>query len=67
MPFGCHRGRAMEKVPAHYLDWLSAQDWLPEKYPAVDDYIKRMRKAIDDELDVAGLVPYRFAGGRRKK
>lgn len=50
MPFGEHRSKRMSDVPAAYLDWAYGQSWLFQSYPAVADYIKRNRKAIDWEL-----------------
>lgn len=48
-PFGTHKGRRMEDVPAQFLDWLHGQSWLVN-WPAVEDYVKRCRKHIDVEL-----------------
>lgn len=28
MPFGKHRGVALEDIPTSYLDWLIGQDWI---------------------------------------
>lgn len=44
MPFGAHKGKAMEDVPAGYLLFCYAQTWIG-KYPDVREYIK-------DNLDV---------------
>ena len=35
MPFGAHKGKPMEKVPADYLDYISGQDWL-SKWAVID-------------------------------
>lgn len=51
MPFGAHKGKPMEKVPAEYLDWLSDQDWLGKSWPAVKAYIDHNRAVIDKELE----------------
>jgi|ERR1041385_3931961 uncharacterized protein (DUF3820 family) len=50
MPFGSHEGTRMARVPSSYLDWLSGQAWLAEKFPQVADYIQRNRKGIDEDL-----------------
>lgn len=47
MPFGQHRGRAMEDVPAEYLLWLLNDGIQPGQ---VRDYIERNREAIDNEV-----------------
>lgn len=53
---GKHHGKPMEQVPADYLDWLVGQPWCRSKYPAVDDYVARNRKAIDLELREKGKI-----------
>lgn len=55
MPFGKHKGQAMQDVPASYLDWLRDQEWLKD-YPAVKEYIRRNAKVIDHELAEKGLI-----------
>ena len=55
MPFGCHKDKPMEKVPAGYLDWFVGQPWA-DKYPSVVDYVNRNRNIIDKELKDAGLI-----------
>jgi hypothetical protein len=52
MPFGVHRDRRMDEVPAAYLDSLRDANWL-HRWPAVEEYIERNAKAIDQELDEA--------------
>lgn len=49
MPFGIHKGKPMEKVPASYLDWLHGQPWI-SSWPRVLAYIEANRKVIDEEL-----------------
>ena len=49
-PFGCHKGKRMQDVPAQYLDWLRGQKWL-NKWPTVADYIERNAKVIAFELE----------------
>lgn len=51
---GDHLGKPMVKVPSSYLDWLSGQEWLERKYPEVREYIRRSRKAIDQDLEREG-------------
>lgn len=51
MPFGAHKGKPMEKVPAEYLDWLDGQDWLKAKWPRIKEYIRFNRAVIDKELE----------------
>jgi hypothetical protein len=47
---GDHYGKQMDQLPAHFLDWLDGQAWLPRIYPGVADYIKRNRTAINQDL-----------------
>ena len=54
-PFGIHKGKPMEKVPASYLDWVIDQSWISE-YPEIVEYIERNRKAIDMELKEQGRI-----------
>ena len=63
MPFGKHKGKQMDEVPATWLDWFSEEAAPPfgEKAKAVLDYIERSRIAIDSELDEKGLIPRRHA------
>lgn len=51
MPFGAHRDKPMAAVPASYLDFISGQPWLETAWPAVANYIRRSRKAIDQDLE----------------
>lgn len=57
MPFGEHKGKKMEDVPAQYLDWLRGQQWL-YKYPQVKAYIEDplTAKSIDYELKEKGII-----------
>jgi len=54
-PFGIHKGRPMQKVPATYLDWLIDQPWI-KSWPAVEEYIERNRKVLDRELKDQGVI-----------
>lgn len=54
MPFGCHKGTPMEKVPASYLLYLWDEFLWPERQPteqkkAVRDYIVRAFNALETE------------------
>lgn len=55
MPFGEHRGKPMQAVPSEYLDYIAGQAWI-SKWPAVEDYIRRSRKAIDQDLKRQGRI-----------
>lgn len=55
MPFGKHKGKPLEKVPAGYLDWLDGQPWL-DAHPGVRDYIAANRSVIDKELKEQELI-----------
>ena len=55
MPFGKHRGKRMEDVPAGYLDWVHGQDWIDE-WPDVKAYIEDNRSVIDSELREQGKL-----------
>lgn len=46
----------MQEVPADYLDWLVGQPWCRSKYPPVEEYVARNRKAIDMELRQMGKL-----------
>lgn len=49
MPFGVHKGKQMDQVPASYLDWLHDQSWIND-WPRVKRYIENNRRHIDQEL-----------------
>lgn len=51
-PFGKWKGSAMMDVPSTYLDWFIGQEW-SSKWPAVLEYVKRSKKAIDQDLERA--------------
>lgn len=51
-PFGKWKGVKMMNVPSPYFDWLIGQDW-SNRWPAVLDYVKRSRAAIDQDLERA--------------
>lgn len=54
-PFGKHKGKRMQDVPSSYLDWLAGQPWIKD-WPAVESYIQRSRKAIDQDLKRSGKI-----------
>jgi hypothetical protein len=45
----------MKDVPSSYLDWLMSMKWIVE-WPSVVEYIRRNRKAIDQDLKRAGRI-----------
>jgi uncharacterized protein (DUF3820 family) len=47
MPFGTHKGKQMQDVPATYLSWLRKQGCT---HPRVSAYIEWAWKAIQMEL-----------------
>ena len=51
MPFGKHKGEAMEDVPASYLHWLWTQPGFKGKVKTdgVADYIQRNLSALEEE------------------
>ena len=53
---GQHLGKPIAEVPASFLDWLVGQKWCDAKYPTVVDYVRRNRKAIDQDLRAEGLI-----------
>ena len=61
MPFGTHRDKIMEKVPAGYLDWLHGEFHkkqregiiLNKNEKDVLEYIEKNRHIIDIELEEA--------------
>jgi len=55
MPFGCHKGEIMARVPTTYLDWLYT-DPIINDWPDVKEYIESNMKAIDQELKDADLI-----------
>jgi uncharacterized protein (DUF3820 family) len=55
MPFGIHKGKDLDNVPADYLDWLSGQDWLG-KFPEISCYIIEHKKSIHAELEREGKI-----------
>lgn len=54
-PFGAHKGKPMQEVPATYLDWLIDQPWIG-RWPAVVEYITRNQVVINKELKEAGVM-----------
>lgn len=50
MPFGAHKGRPMEHVPASYLLWIRDQDWITT-WPDVLLYIDENWDAIVAESE----------------
>ena len=50
MPFGTHKGKFLDDVPATYLKWLSEQKWI-RKWPTVRAYILRNMQTIDSEVE----------------
>jgi hypothetical protein len=55
MPFGAHKGKPMEDVPASYLDWLMGQDWI-DKWPQVVGYVENRRQTADDGRQTGGKL-----------
>lgn len=52
-PFGVHKGKKMENVPASYLDWFDGQDWSKD-WPLVKAYVKKNRAVLNMEIDQQG-------------
>jgi hypothetical protein len=50
MPFGKHKNRPMQDVPANYFHWLWVQGKKDEKDCPVADYIRRNISALKQEL-----------------
>ena len=50
MPFGEHKGKSIEEVPAKYLDWLRGEEWVA-RYPLIVQYLQDNKQHIDWELD----------------
>ena len=50
MPFGAHKGTAMQDVPSRYLDWLIGQHWISE-WPRVKAYIEVNLDDIQKDID----------------
>lgn len=51
---GIHYGKSMMTVPASYLDWFRGQSELLFRHPEMAEYITRMKKVIDWELEREG-------------
>lgn len=52
MPFGKFQGTRMGMVPASYLDWLRSTNFNEEnRWPKVAEYLEKMSKYIDLELE----------------
>lgn len=49
MPFGKHRGEAMQDVPASYLHWLWTEGGNGNMHGPVADYIRRNLHALKQE------------------
>jgi len=67
MPFGKHKGVALDKVPDSYLDWLAGQDWVKDRWPVVWKYImdnlKDIHKGVPDD-DEFGEYEYKSGDDR---
>lgn len=51
MPFGQHKGKPMQDVPATYLHYLWTQRGLKDdKYNPVADYIRRRKAVLEMEF-----------------
>lgn len=50
MPFGKHKSKLMEDVPASYLLWLADQDNFASKNPAMSEYIEKNRELLEKEV-----------------
>lgn len=48
MPWGTHKGKPLEKVPADYWDWFREQAWA-RKWPALLAYAKEAREQVTAE------------------
>ena len=64
MPFGKHRGKALNDVPLDYLDWLlDSQTLYPETRNAIKAYLEQpeIARELDDKLhDKAADFERRF-------
>lgn len=49
MPFGKHKGKPMQDVPAHYLHWLWVNGKQSDSQCPVADYIQRNISALQQE------------------
>lgn len=49
MPFGAHKGKPMQDVPASYLHWLWSSGKKDDKTCPVADYIRRNLDALQQE------------------
>lgn len=49
MPFGEHKNRPMQDVPARYFHWLWTNGKREDTSCPVHDYIKRNLQALQDE------------------
>ena len=49
MPFGLHKGKPMQDVPASYLHWLWVNGKREDKSSPVGDYIRRNLSALKQE------------------
>jgi uncharacterized protein (DUF3820 family) len=58
LPFGKHKGMAVEEVPKDYLSWLIAQDWFRDKfsglYKDISEFVgvKPKDNVFDDYDDI---------------
>jgi hypothetical protein len=52
MPFGKHKGKRLDEVPADYLLWLADQPEVKYKYPTIFVYIDSRRPWLEMEARV---------------
>ena len=50
MPFGKHKGKPMEEVPASYLLWLSDQGDFKQRNAEMSEYIESNRELLEKEV-----------------
>jgi uncharacterized protein (DUF3820 family) len=55
IPFGKHKGKALEDIPSHYLLWLADQDNPPEQ---VKKYVEMHRKTLEREKWESGTEDF---------
>jgi len=50
MPFGKHKDKELDDVPAEYLLWMWEQEWVERKFPALYAYLEKVKDALEEEV-----------------
>jgi len=64
VPFGAHKDKPLDIVPAAWLDWAAAQDNIRQRNPEIARYVEINRQHIDSEISGSGKAQHILKRGR---